>query len=232
MFKVAFFSCALTLALLATTLAISPPSSITVIIPVSSRTSGISNGTRLPLGISDRTNDNNTYWGLHRVVNVSVTYPNGTSRGLVALGSLNDRQCRIFPGSKVTSSIKADQNGTYKAQWDITYGISSTPSQIDETSKNCGPEPLSFQNFTLEHTFDVNLNGSANGDVPEATETKMLGSEPTGEVGSEPTSEVGSDPESGSGSQGGGGNGGVRTRVNVMIIPCLALIGGVLLTVV
>ncbi|KAL0580542.1 hypothetical protein V5O48_001446 [Marasmius crinis-equi] len=162
-------------------LAVSPPSSLVIVIP--SNTSGIGNGTNLPLGMADGISDRNIYWGLHRLVKVSVTYPNGTNRPVVGIGSLDDpTECRTFPGTAEWGFFGADQNGGHKARWDITYGISTSPSQIDEATQNCGPEPLSLQNFTLEHAFEVSLTGDTPGDVPVATETRPLGSQPTGNL--------------------------------------------------
>ncbi|KAL0580543.1 hypothetical protein V5O48_001447 [Marasmius crinis-equi] len=208
-------------ALLTAALAVSPPSSLAIIIP-KLPSSGINIGTVIPLGFSDEDKDNNTYWGLHRIVNVTVTYPNGMNRTIARFGSFNDSStgCQVFPGNKLAGTFQADQNGTYTAQWNITYGISSTPSQINKTSNNCGPGPLSFQSFILEYKFDVNGTRTLPAlKLPQATETRNFGSEVTGEVG-------------GLGSSGDGGNGGTKTSVNIMMIPVVALIGGIVLKVV
>ncbi|KAK1226631.1 hypothetical protein PQX77_010390 [Marasmius sp. AFHP31] len=94
------------------------------------------------------------------------------------------------------------------AHWSITYGITSDSSQIisDET---CGPGPLSFQNFTIEHKFDVVLNGNDESkEVPEETATRELGAQPTGSVVADP---LGGQSTEGPGGSVSGGNGEAST---------------------
>ncbi|KAG7092989.1 hypothetical protein E1B28_009288 [Marasmius oreades] len=161
------------------TLSIPPPSTIRTIAPPDGKSLVLGNGTIIPVGISDM-GDHNTYFGLRRIVNITVNAPNGTTIASVIEGKLED--CRLFPGVKVTTLAKVDQEGTYTARWNITYAITTSPEQINTTS--CGPEPLSFQNFTLESTFKVTLSGAAaeSVTVAEGTATRTLSSQPTGSV--------------------------------------------------
>ncbi|KAJ8091082.1 hypothetical protein AAF712_007679 [Marasmius tenuissimus] len=222
--------------LLPSVLTISPPSSINIVHPSSSRTSGIGNGTLLPFGISDTFNDdNNIYWGLWRLVNISVTLPNGTISPVLGVGTLDleksDKQCRIFPGSKYVGRLRADQNGSYTAHWAVTYGITPDSSQI-VSGESCGPGPLSHQNFTIEHRFDVVLNGNDESkEVPEETATRELGAQPTGSVVANPTrggqpTEGPSGPGSGSGGNGGASTYGTTGVTTIM----LSALVGVLIT--
>ncbi|KAL0580539.1 hypothetical protein V5O48_001443 [Marasmius crinis-equi] len=77
---------------------------------------------------------------------------------------------------------RVDQNGSYKARWDITYGITTSPDQINEAERNCGPEPLSTQTFTLEHDFEVRLSENGSAVIVYSYERRTLGSQPTGDV--------------------------------------------------
>ncbi|KAJ8073986.1 hypothetical protein PM082_012275 [Marasmius tenuissimus] len=86
---------------------ISPPSSVRLVLPDLSR--NIGPGTLLPIGFAESDQDNNTYWGLRRFVNISVTYPNGTYRNLLGIGSsdFEKAQCRIFPSGWASGHARA-----------------------------------------------------------------------------------------------------------------------------
>ncbi|KAJ8074083.1 hypothetical protein PM082_012375 [Marasmius tenuissimus] len=176
---------------------VSPPSSVRLILPDLSRTLGP--GTLLPIGFAELDQDNNTYWGLRRYVNVSVTYPNGTHRGVVGIGSsdFERAECRIYPstgGSGFAYAVNGRQVVASMikegAHWNITYAMSADTSQA-VVGESCGSGPLSFQNYTLEHTFDVLIDGperSAPASTAQRTILRTeLGTQPTGSVLANPS---------------------------------------------
>ncbi|KAJ8073969.1 hypothetical protein PM082_012257 [Marasmius tenuissimus] len=168
---------------------VSPPSSVRLILPDLSRTL-VGPDTLLPIGFAELDQDNNTYWGLRRYVNVSVTYPNGTYRGVIGIGSSDFRRaldCRRYPGGGYIGYARA-VNGSFTAHWNITYAISADTSQA-VVGESCGSGPLSFQNYTLEHTFDVLISDRPEQAAPASTATAEetylrteLGTRPTGSV--------------------------------------------------
>ncbi|KAL0580540.1 hypothetical protein V5O48_001444 [Marasmius crinis-equi] len=134
---------------------IPPPFHLVLIYPWG--VANIQPGAEIPLGVSGLLNDNETYWGLHRSANISVAYPNGADAHVITVGKLDKPECQIGPERETVGRACVDQKGSYSARWDITDGITTSTNQINEAEKNCGPEPLSTQNFTLEYTFEVRL---------------------------------------------------------------------------
>ncbi|KAF5349053.1 hypothetical protein D9758_012681 [Tetrapyrgos nigripes] len=159
------------------TRAASPPDSISLIFPTSNE---ILFNSSLPIGITDP----ETIFGLARIVNITRSFPNGIVQKGIVIGTDSEEDCTIF-GTEELEYLAFNVSGEHTIHWNITYGLSSDPSQAN--SSFCGPKPFSWQTFILNKTFTVleqdNRTGSGSGgqlEVPTATFVSQLPSEPTG----------------------------------------------------
>ncbi|KAJ8074000.1 hypothetical protein PM082_012289 [Marasmius tenuissimus] len=196
---------------------VSSPTSIgLLVIPDVDHRKGIGPDTRLPIGLFESSENNNTYWGLRRYVNISVTYPNGTHRPLLGIGDASFVQCVGFSSGGGWGYANA-VNGSFTAQWDVFYAMSADTSQI-VVGESCGSGPLSFQNFTLKHTFDVLIDSqNKSPDVPRTLLRTVLGTQPTGSVLPRPS------PTNGSGDRSSrmGMDGGYTVVITMSIMLCI-----------
>ncbi|KAL0062833.1 hypothetical protein AAF712_010288 [Marasmius tenuissimus] len=209
---------------------IPPPSSLRLILPDLSPPIGP--GALLPIGLLGSDQDHNTYWGLRSFVNVSVTYPNGTYTRIIT--DFERAECRIYPSFAALSSVPA-VNGRFTAQWNITYAMNADTSQAI-VGESCGSGPLSFQNFTLEHTFEVHIDEPEQTGPRPASVVNMtflrteLGTQPTGSVLANPSPPPTATDLGGSGS---GENHALGTRLHdgcaVMALTTiiLSVLGGI-----
>lgn len=76
--------------------------------------------------------------------------------------------------------IKDSYACRYTFQWNVTYGVSSSPSEANSTNL-CGPGPFSYQSWVLNKTLTASVMGPDVG-ILETTVTSSLPTEPTGKV--------------------------------------------------
>ncbi|KAE9394845.1 hypothetical protein BT96DRAFT_923266 [Gymnopus androsaceus JB14] len=166
----------------------SPPSTVTLM--------GPPNATTVPLGspLSVGLLFGPEYIGLLEFLDISVIYPNGT---VVFAGgasnyltiSANDsappQDCGQLDGAGEggvrAAGISVDQVGTYMVQYNVSYWLSSDPSQANATY--CGPPPFSQQMWLLNTTFVAFQPGSATSTgLPNEVSTATIPGSPTGNV--------------------------------------------------
>ncbi|KAF9071283.1 hypothetical protein BDP27DRAFT_1419084 [Rhodocollybia butyracea] len=157
--------------------ATSPPSSVELVFPISDNIHVPNN---ITIGTSgfDVGNAGLEYVGLSSEVSISVTYPNSTSKFLRGV-----LRCGAGP-TGTTATFLVDQEGIYTFVWNITFGISSDPSQVNSSTNTCGPGPFSYQSLFVNKTLAA--SGSVSAGVTESfkitTVTSSLPTVPTGQV--------------------------------------------------
>ncbi|KAF9071284.1 hypothetical protein BDP27DRAFT_524872 [Rhodocollybia butyracea] len=156
--------------------AISPPSSVELVFPIVDHIPVPNNITIGTAGFD--VGNAKEYVGLSSDVSISVTYPNSTSKLLLAVSG-----CGAGPGGS-TGTFLMDQEGTYTFVWNVTFGISSDPSQVNSSTSACGPGPFSYQSLFVNKTLTGGGNSGGGGIKPlnATTVASSLPTVPTGQV--------------------------------------------------
>ncbi|THU96616.1 hypothetical protein K435DRAFT_90913 [Dendrothele bispora CBS 962.96] len=100
--------------------------------------------------------DNPPIFGLNRSILISVAYPRESeNRVLYSEGPLYNGGGTGFCQSSTnfTVNMQTDQAGRYSVYWNITYSLSSDPSQA--LGHDCGPGPFTFESFFINNTYRV-----------------------------------------------------------------------------
>lgn len=199
-----YFSCAIAAPMME-----APPSTVTLLVPPTSNITlgsfvevglhfadspsydGLFEGVGIyviyPDGTSDNIGESSTYW---QTVNLSQPLlqsciTNGEPFGISAAGFTANQLGTLVlfwfqsgHGSSYLISLRR-----YTLQYNVSYWLSSDPSQANATY--CGPKPFLQQTWLLNYTFDVSQNGDNVGSIPLETLSSVvatLPSSPTGEV--------------------------------------------------
>ncbi|KZT36262.1 hypothetical protein SISSUDRAFT_1121046 [Sistotremastrum suecicum HHB10207 ss-3] len=176
-------------------LALSPPDSLNITFP-----QNVTQGERVSFGF-----DFPESVGLSWAISIKNKAPDGstdissTTTSVDAIrGSLQKLPIQ-FPNSSVIAcspipifgaggaAFNASQTGIYTLFWNVTYTLSSDPSQAANGS--CGPPPYSSQNWILSQNITVGpATTSTINTLPPSATVVPFSSEPTGSIPSPPPS--------------------------------------------
>ncbi|KAK7049426.1 hypothetical protein VNI00_006027 [Paramarasmius palmivorus] len=153
---------------------VSPPSTVQLIHPEG--TLQINSRVKIGFGYNGP-----PYQGFLQSINSSLQWPNGTESASLRSIPMKDHSCRAESRYNATATMTLDQVGNYTIFWNVTYGLSSDPTQANSTY--CGPEPFSYQSWLLNSTFRVDSNPARTDRAVLSTfvETTLPGS-PTGSL--------------------------------------------------
>ncbi|KAK7471920.1 hypothetical protein VKT23_000022 [Stygiomarasmius scandens] len=99
--------------------------------------------------------DNPPVLGLNRSIFISATYPRETEARVLYFDGPLYSGGRGFCQSSTnfTVHLQTDQAGRYDIHWNVTYSLSSDPSQAQD--HECGPGPFTFESFVVNNTYRV-----------------------------------------------------------------------------
>ncbi|KAK7464745.1 hypothetical protein VKT23_005952 [Stygiomarasmius scandens] len=116
-----------------------------------------------------------SYVGVVGIFEIGYVSPDGNSGRLLRTWGDEEDFCYIG-GNEIEGRFYADQPGYWTLRWNLTYGTSSDPSQVNNTY--CGPKPFTYQTWTWETYFPV--LSSDDGATASETKTMVLDPPPTG----------------------------------------------------